>query len=282
MVTLSEDGAPQNSADGRDFAESSHRRREIAESFGADAAAYDRGRPRYPEQLVEHVLDTIGREGAGIDILDVGMGTGISALPFRDRGATVLGVEVDERMAALARDRGFTVEIAPFERWDAAGRTFDLVVSGQAWHWIDPAAGAHEAASVLRDGGAIALFWNIMRVPDALREVTHAALAAAIPGLPPAAAAASDDDPFGGQAAKAADGIRASGRFTEPGFWRHDWQRRYTRAEWLDAFPTSGGVNRLPKEQLSPLLARVGAAIDAMGGSFTMGYVTVAVIAKRA
>lgn len=44
---------------------------------------------------------------------------------------------------------------------------------------------------------------------------------------------------------------------------RLDWQRSYSRDEWLE------------------LLAGIGAAIDAMGGSFTMRYAAVAVTAAR-
>jgi hypothetical protein len=35
------------------------------------------------------------------------------------------GVEVDERMADVARSYGIAVEVAAFERWDDAGRQFD-------------------------------------------------------------------------------------------------------------------------------------------------------------
>jgi hypothetical protein len=42
----------------------------------------------------------------------------------------VLGVEVDKRMAEFARREGFDVEVAAFEDWDAAGRTFDAIIAG--------------------------------------------------------------------------------------------------------------------------------------------------------
>ncbi len=53
------------------------------------------------------------------------------------RGATVLGVEMAPRMAQIARGHGIDVEVGPFEDWEPAGRTFDRVVSAQAWHWLD-------------------------------------------------------------------------------------------------------------------------------------------------
>jgi hypothetical protein len=80
---------------------------------------------------------------------------------------------------------------------------------------------------------------------------------------------------------RAADGIRQVGGFGDPEQWRSDWERSYTREEWLDQLPTSGALTRLPPDKLAEVLEGVGAVIDAMGGSFTMPYTTVAVTAAR-
>ncbi len=45
--------------------------------------------------------------------------------------------------------------------------------------------------------------------------------------------------------------------------------------------PTHGALTQLPPDKLAEVLEGVGAAIDAMGGSFTMHYATVAVTAAR-
>src|ERR1700677_1303514 len=122
----------------RSAAAEPHRARQVAESFGADPERYDRTRPRYPQALVDRIIAA----SPGRDLLDVGIGTGISARPFRAAGCRVLGVEVDARMAAVARGDGFDVEVARFEEWDAKGQTFDTIIAGMTWHWVDPAAGA--------------------------------------------------------------------------------------------------------------------------------------------
>jgi hypothetical protein len=80
---------------------------------------------------------------------------------------------------------------------------------------------------------------------------------------------------------KAADGIRTVGGFSDPEQWRYNWQRSSTRDEWLDQLPTSGALTRLPSDRLAEVLEGVGAAIDAMGGSFTMPSTTVVVTAAR-
>jgi hypothetical protein len=45
--------------------------------------------------------------------------------------------------------------------------------------------------------------------------------------------------------------------------------------------PTHGGSTQLPPARLEELLTGIGAAIDAVGGAFTMRYTTVAVNAPR-
>jgi SAM-dependent methyltransferase len=122
-----------------------HRHRQVAEGFGVDAERYDRALPGYPAVLVEQIVAA----SPGSGVLDVGCGTGIAARQFQAAGCRVLGVDPDARMADLARQSGVEVEVAAFEIWDPAGRAFDAVVAGQAWHWVDPAA---EAA--LRESGA--------------------------------------------------------------------------------------------------------------------------------
>ena len=102
--------------------------------FDQEAERYDRCRPSYPDVVIDELL---GPEPAGLDVLDVGCGTGIASRPMAERGAKVLGVEVAPRMAEIARSHGIDVEIGAFEDWDAAGRTFDRVTSAQAWHWLD-------------------------------------------------------------------------------------------------------------------------------------------------
>src|SRR3954452_11241485 len=102
----------------------------MAASFGADPERYERSRPRYPDAMVDAIVTAC----PGPDFVDVGIGTGIAARQLQAAGCNVLGVEVDERMARQARRDGFEVEVGTFESWEPAGRTFDAVAAGQAWH----------------------------------------------------------------------------------------------------------------------------------------------------
>ncbi|MYW63196.1 methyltransferase domain-containing protein [Streptomyces sp. SID8379] len=249
----------------------------MAESFGSDPDRYDRSRPRYPGALVRR----IAAAAPGPDVLDVGCGTGIAASQFRAAGCTVLGVDVDARMAGFARERGLPVEVGAFETWDPAGRTFDLVVAGQTWHWIDPAAGAAKAAEVLRPGGRVALFWNVYRPGPALADAFAAAHRAALPDAPRMPWKNSAIDAYGAIFDKVADGLRATGSFDDLDRWEVRWEQHYTRDAWLEHLSTSGEAALYTPEQQADLLARTGAVIDEMGGAFPMPYLAVAVTATR-
>ncbi len=249
-----------------------HQARRVAESFGADAERYDRTRPRYPAALIERIA------AAGRDVLDVGSGTGIVARQLRAAGCRVLGVEPDERMAAFARRRGVPSEPSTFEDWDPAGRGFDVVVAGQAWHWVDPAAGAAKAAQVLRPDGLLVVFWNVFAPPPALGAAFSEVYQRVVPEMPNLGAT-PPIEPYTRLAAVAADGMRDG--FAAPEEWRYEWEHSYTRDEWLDQVPTFGGHSLLTVDRLRPLLAGIGAAIDAVGGRFAMRYTTLAVAAVR-
>lgn len=250
-----------------------HRQRQVAESFGAEAARYDRARPGYPAALVSRLVAA----APGPDVLDVGCGTGIAARLFRAAGCRVLGVDPDERMAATARASGIECEVATFEDWAPAGRSFDLVISAQTWHWIDPHAGAAAAAAVLRPGGRLALFWNAFEPPPALRTAFGEVQARVLPEAPNAWALDGPiADGYARMVAAAAAGLDGTGAFAPVDQWRFGWDLTYSTRAWLDVLPTFGGLgSQAPPEVLAALLDGHAEVIDAAGGSFVMHYTTV-------
>ena len=254
-----------------------HHARQVAESFGSDAERYDRTRPRYPHALVERIVAA----SPGPDVLDVGCGTGIVARQFQAAGCRVLGVDPDPRMADFARRKGLEVEVATIETWESSGRTFDAVIAGQAWHWVDPVAGAATAAGVLRPGGRLAVFWNVFQPSPDLAEAFAAVYRRVLPDSPFPRGAMPGLDSYSAFFIKAAEGIGKAGAFGDPEQWRFDWDRAYHRDEWLDVVPTFGGHSQFPAAALEELLAGIGRAIDAVGGSFTMRYTAVVVTAAR-
>lgn len=246
-----------------------------AESFGAAALVYDRARPSYPPALIDDLVAEHPRAA-----LDVGCGTGKAARLLAERGVAVIGVEVDERMAEVARSHGTEVEIGGFETWDAHGRRFDLIVAGQAWHWIDPDLGAAKAAGLLRPGGLLAPFWNFSELDPDVSRLVDAAYARVEARL-------GDRSPIRGGAgphtvSPSAVSFEASGLFASVEQRTYRWDKTYTTGEWLDLMQTHSDHITLPPDQLSALLAAVGEALDASGGAAVAQYTTDAVLARVA
>jgi hypothetical protein len=60
-----------------------------------------------------------------------------------------------------------------------------------------------------------------------------------------------------------------------------EWERTYSRDEWLDQLPTHSDHRTLPPDVLATLLERIGAVIDANGGALTIGHTTELLLAVR-
>ncbi|HME76897.1 MAG TPA: class I SAM-dependent methyltransferase [Mycobacterium sp.] len=138
--------------------------RKRANSFGGAAHNYDTYRPSYPDQLIDDVLAPGVRR-----VLEAGAGTGIASMQFIERGAELLAVEPDTRMAAVAQAKGIPLEIATFEQWEPAGRRFDRVVFAASFHWVDPSVALPKIRGILNDGGKLALIWNRLRPTNPTR-----------------------------------------------------------------------------------------------------------------
>lgn len=130
---------------------------ERATSFGAAAAAYERGRSGYPEAALDFLLAPGARR-----LLDLGAGTGKLTRQLVARGLEVTAVEPLEEMRAEltrvlpdVRTLAGTAEAIPLP-----DGSVDAVVVGQAWHWVDPMRALPEVARVLVPSGRLGLVWN--------------------------------------------------------------------------------------------------------------------------
>jgi SAM-dependent methyltransferase len=270
-----------SAGDGRERRAARPLAQERSRLFDEQAERYDRCRPTYPDALIDELL---GPEPAGLDVLDVGCGTGIASRQMAKRGANVLGVELAPRMADIARSHGIDVELGAFEGWDADGRTFDRVTSAQAWHWLDLPLATSKAAALLRPGGRLCLIWNAGCQPDELADALEELYASVVPGgghrvFRGYAANRSTDVRTGLESEL--DAVSAVPDFDAPTLKWLPWTRAYKRDEWLDQLLSRSDHTALKPEVLDRLLEGTGAAIDDYGGSFVMNFETVLITATR-
>jgi SAM-dependent methyltransferase len=236
-----------------------------AGSFGDDALLYDRARPSYPDAMIEDLVRDSPRA-----ILDVGCGTGISTRAFSTRGFKVLGVEPDARMATVAGEHGLDVEVGTFESWDPAGRSFDLLVCGQSWHWVDPAIGPAKAAEVLVPYGKIALFWNQGTQDQALTNALHSVYDRLAPGMEENSIVLRD---LGRERAEeAAIGFDASLQFTLAKLRSYPWTKSYDKDEWLDNLLTHSDHRTMDPGARDELFNAIAEVIARFGGFVEVHY----------
>lgn len=135
--------------------------------FTGRVVDYERGRPGYPPELVDAVVE-LAELAPGAKIADLGAGTGLSSAPFLARGFRVFGVEPNASMRAAA-ERRFAGEprfVAVAGSAAATGlpdRSVDLALAAQAFHWFEPEPTRRELRRILRPPRPVALVWNARR-----------------------------------------------------------------------------------------------------------------------
>ncbi len=230
-------------------------------SFGQVAELYDQWRPGYPDALYADVLEF----GRGVQVLEAGAGTGRATVELARRRASVVAVEPDAAMAAVARRRtqGMAVDFqeSTFEDCIVATGTFDLVVAAQAWHWVDQDRGAAVAARALRPDGALCVWWNRPRdLTGPVWDAIHAVYAEHAPALDRRA------------------GLRRQPAIEEqvepaPGFkhWTthiYDWTATYDAESYSGLLQTHSDHLRLPAPRRQRLIDGVRTAITRAGAGW--------------
>ena len=125
--------------------------------FGTVAEQYDRFRPDPPEEASSLVGDL-----RGLNVLEVGAGTGKLTRFLLRHGANVSVIEPDEDMRQVLVRRSPEAHVLDghAESVPVADGSFDAVFSSSAWHWFTQPDATNELARVLRDEGTIYVWWN--------------------------------------------------------------------------------------------------------------------------
>lgn len=169
---------------------------EPAQSFDRAALEYERGRPGWPEG----VLDVVPVDSSAT-VLDLAAGTGKLTRVLVERYRRVIAVEplADLRMLLAGRVPRTDVRDGRAEQIPLRDAEVDAVFVAQAFHWFANDVAVAEIARVLRPGGILALLWNEALDPSPLPDAYRRRLAqlrAATPA-PEIDEHLLDDAPFG-------------------------------------------------------------------------------------
>ena len=139
---------------------------DAASRFSGVAGRYDAVRPRPPEDLIEVITQWSGVDRP--DVVDLGAGTGLSAVVWAGRARQVTAVEPSGGMRRAAERRIGALPAGPGTRFVLVDATAedtglpdgcaDVVTASQAMHWFEPDRALPEIARLLRPGGVLAAY----------------------------------------------------------------------------------------------------------------------------
>ncbi len=142
------------------------------QSFGIVAKDYKRYRGSYTSSLYEALFSLMLKKQDQVSILDLGCGVGNSTEPLLKTAkkfkikTTIIGCDPDQEMLKEARKSAKqnmlpvayvqgSAEKLPFEK-----ESFDVIISGAAFHWFATAKAMKEIQRVLRKNGMYFVFWT--------------------------------------------------------------------------------------------------------------------------
>jgi SAM-dependent methyltransferase len=195
----------------------------------------------------------------------------------------MVALEPGANMAAVLRGKmsafpHVAVEETTFEAWSGADRSFDLVVSAQAFHWVDRAVRYVKTAAALRPGGALALIRNETAGLDpALRAEIEGAYARWFPAVSWTAARDTTESKRGELTGE----IERSGLFGPVHAASFPWTATYTTRQYLDLLDTHSDHALLDPGLRTPLYVAIANAIERRGGRIEVPYVAVLLLTVR-
>jgi len=251
--------------------------------FGQVAEQYERARPSYPGALIDDIVAL----APGGRVLEIGAGTGKATRLVAPRVGELTAIEPDRKMAAvLARTCApwpyVHIEQRSFEDFEGDSGTVDVVISGQAWHWVDPAVAIPKVVRLLRRGGCLAPFWNRPRYEEhPIRELDeiYERLAPDLKDSVTADAPRALADRVGVDVH--ADRIRASALFADVEIRTYDWDDTRTAAEYVELLGTHSNHVLLAPERRAALHGAIAAAIENVGGTITVPHRTYLIVAAE-
>ncbi len=254
-----------------------------AGSFDRVAESYHKARPSYPDQLVKDILGLAEMPESG-RIIEIGCGTGQATALFARYPYQIISLEPGDRLAAIAEHnlKAFhNVEIvkSKFEDWCGEENAFDLMISAQAFHWLERDVAFAKAARLLKGSGALGLFWNR---PDETGAPYREAFDDAYARYAPEMARPQADEALEGWINRQKKEIESSGLFGPVLVRLYPWSLSYDKDEYLELLGTYSDHQRLSEQKQRALYRAIGEEIERLGGSIVKKYLAVSFFAKRA
>lgn len=239
---------------------------DLRKTFNTDEYNYDKSRPDYPKELFEDIFDYTNLLDNS-NVLEIGIGTGQATLPFLNKGCNVTAVELGDKLARYCAQKfshfdNFNIINSDFIEADLPEKSFDLIYSATAFHWIPNDSGYAKIKSLLKSYGAVALFWNHPFVSNANNKTNLASMAVYKKYRP------NDKTPVEFDSTKCQEQINELKHYGFTNIKSKEYKRirRLTSDEYISLIKTYSDHNALPEKVRNTFEKEMKQAIDDVGG----------------
>ena len=124
--------------------------------FDTKADHYVIGRPTYPLEAIDFLMDELGLSG-DMRVADVGAGTGILTRTLQGRFLEVVAIEPNDDMRSALGPVGFR---GTAESTGLSDSNVNAIFAAQSFHWFNLEKSRAEFMRILKAPRAVALLWN--------------------------------------------------------------------------------------------------------------------------
>lgn len=126
-----------------------------------EAKRYSLYRPYIHPQVIQIIKSKLTLRKPVGDVLDVGCGTGQSAIALTEVAERITGIDISEDMISQAqRHEKVRYLQAPAEQIPLPDMTFDMITVGLSFHWFDRSKFLPEAHRLLKSPGWLVVYDN--------------------------------------------------------------------------------------------------------------------------
>ena len=244
--------------------------KDLSLSFDTVAAAYARLRPAYVEALYQTIFQYLPLSEKS-RVLEIGIGGGQATWPVLQTGCQLTAIEPGENFGALCRKRfeaypAFSLITGRFEEVNLQERSYDLIYSASAFHWIPEKTGYEKVFSLLKSGGAFARFANHPYEDKGRPELSEAIQALYAIYMP----SSSRPMEWNATTAQAKAGIAAQYGFKDIQYALYHRTRTFTDQEYIALLGTYSDHLAIETEKRQAFFSDIARVIRRYGGKITL------------
>ena len=248
------------------------------------ADAYNKVRPRYPDNLIHRVLE-LSKLPSKATILELGCGPGNATVAFAKLGFSMVCLEPSKEACQFAQINcaqypNVEIKNTTFEEYSLESKHFNSVLAATSIHWISPEVRYQKAADALQENGVLILLWNCElqpqdRVYQVLREVYQLRAPSLLAHYESRQAQTESLRSFG-------QSVLDSGRFTDLVSEQVISEVTYSTGDYLMLLSTYSPYLELEPQIRTALFEGLREKIeDNFGGNLQLSYVSAFHIARK-